>query len=409
MVYARLGGLIPLLFSVTAYAQSPCEGQSDYQQIVKCAEERSPEVQNALLELERSKANVGAAVQWKNPQFQIESFHGRAGSQSRSETDVSLGVPVEPGKISARRKVAEGSVLVAEAMVLDARATVRAEVMVKLHRLRQLVHEEEILDESISTFSKLVAQYGRRPKLSPEQQLSSTVFRLSKSDYELRKSTLSEEYAALDSFFKLRVGLTASSLKKAVPPAPAQWPQVALEGSAERSPKLRVLGAELEVANAEVSLANQEAWPTLNIGPSVKLLNEGGASDQMYGFNVSLPIPLFNANGAGRTAARAGATLSEKRKSLGRQSEENRRAELVRIYNQSVATLNSTQSHPEIEKRHHESERLFLQGLVPSSLVIEAHRSFIDLEQSRHQRELRAIESLFNIFTLDGQLSERSL
>ncbi len=275
--------------------------------------------------------------------------------------------------------------------------------------MRQLIHEEEIIDESISTFSKLVSQYSKRPKLSPEQQLSNTVFRLSKSDYDLRKANLTEEFAALDSFFKLRVGIGAQALKNAVPPAPNKWPTVAAEGDASRSPRLAVLGAELEVANAEVSLANRESWPTVNVGPSVKLLNEGGTADQLYGFNVSLPIPVFNANGAGRAAAKAGANLTEKRKDLGRQSEQNRRAELVRIYNQSVATLNSTQSHPEIEKRHHESERLFLQGLVPSALVIEAHRSFVDLEQSRHLRELRAIEALFTIFTLDGQLPENSL
>jgi outer membrane protein TolC len=409
MFYLKLGGVIPLLFSVMAYAQSPCEGQESFQQIVKCAEGRSPEVQSAILEMERAKANIGAATQWKNPEFAVESFHGKAGSQSRSETDVSLAVPVEPGKIGARRKVAESSVRVAEAVVLDARASVRTEIMLKLHRLRQLIHEEEIIDESIATFSKLVSQYAKRPKLSPEQQLSSTVFRLSKSDYEMRKANLSEELAALDSFFKLRVGLGLQALKNAVPPAPTKWPSVGAESDISRSPKLAVLGAELEVANAEVSLASRESWPTLSVGPSVKLLNEGGTEDRLYGFNLSLPIPVFNANGAGRAAARAGASLSEKRKDLGRQSEQNRRAELVRIYTQSVSTLNSTQSHPEIEKRHHESERLFLQGLVPSALVIEAHRSFVDLEQSRHLRELRAIEALFNIFTLDGQLPENSL
>lgn len=409
MFYLAFSGMLTLMFPAFALAQSPCDQKSGYSQLIKCAEERSPEVQSAILELEKARASVGAATQWKNPDFSVESFQGRAGGVSRSETDVSLGVPIEPGKIGARRKVAEGAVKIAEALVAQARATVRAEVKLKLHRLRQVLHEEEIVDESIQTFSKLVSQYARRPKLSPEQQLSSTVFRLSRSDYDLRKAALIEERASMESFFRLRLGLETANLKTALPLPPQTWPKVSTEGSVDQSPKLRVLAAEMDAAGADVALARQESWPTLSVGPSMKLLNEGGAADQLYGFNVSLPIPVFNTNGGGRAAARAGLKASESRKNIGRLSEQNRRSELVNIYNQSVSTLNTTQSHPEIEKRHHESERLFLQGLVPSSLVIEAHRSYVDLEQARHQRELRALEALFNIYILDGQVMETNL
>ncbi|MGE3682682.1 MAG: TolC family protein [Bdellovibrionales bacterium] len=410
MFQLALIGLVSLLSSMTVYGQTPCEGQKiSYAQVLKCVEERSPAIQSALLEMERANANVGAAGQWRNPELGLESFQGKVLSQSTSETDLTLAVPIEPGKIGARLRVANSGIRVAEALLYEARATVRSEVMLKLHRLRQLLHEQEILDESISTFAKLVSQYSRRPKLSPEQELSTTVFRLAKSDYDLRKATLNEELATLDSFFKLRTGRTVETLIPSLPSAPKSWPKIEGSGSVEHSPRIRQLSAELEVANAEVSLARSESWPTVSVGPSVKLVNEGGRADQLYGVNLSLPLPLFNANGAGRRAAQAGAKVSETKKSFGLLEEENRRAELVRIYDQSVAALNSTQSHPEIEKRHHEAERQFMRGLVPSSLVIEAHRTFVDLEQSRHQRELRAIEAWLGIYTLDGQILEKSL
>lgn len=402
-------GMLIFLLSGPALAQSSCDSKSNYAALLQCAEERAPEVLNARLELERARAAVALATQWKNPELGVESFRGQVGGASRSETDVSLGIPLEPGKISARRKVAEGSIKIAEALLSQARAVIRTEVILKLHRLRQLLHEDEIVGESIQTFSKLVSQYASRPKLSPEQQLSSTVFRLSRSDYELRKAVLIEERASLESYFKLRLGLGTSALMPLLPQAPKAWPKVSGEFRAGQSPRLRVLGAELETANAELVLARRESWPTVSVGPSMKLLNEGGASDQLYGFNVNLPLPVFNANGAGRAVARAGLKVSESRANIGRASEENRRGELLVIYDQSVSILKSTQSHTEIEKRHHESEGLFLRGLVPSSLVIEAHRSYIDLEQARHLRELRALEAFFNINILDGRVVESEL
>ena len=52
---------------------------------------------------------------------------------------------------------------------------------------------------------------------------------------------------------------------------------------------------------------------------------------------------------------------------------------------------------------HKKIENLFLKGVVPSSLVIEAHRSLVDFEKARNDHELKAIGALFNIQIIDGQ------
>jgi outer membrane protein TolC len=409
MYLKSLLGLALLLCAKAVFAQpekaSQCQGKaSSYKELIKCAEELSPEVQKARLELERARAQVGAAGQWKNPELSLASLHG---PERASETDLSLGVPIElGGKIQARTHVAESGVVKAEVALLDAQAVVRQALSLKLHRLRQLFHELEVVDESIGTFSKLVAQYASRPKLSPEQEISVSVFRMSKSDYDLKKAELNDEMSGIARFVKTNLGLSIDEVKAAIPPVPREWPTVERSFDLSRSIRVRLAYAEIKSAEAELALAQSEAWPTLTVGPAVKVQNEGGRSDSFFGINVSFPIPLFNLNGAGKEAARAGVTVASASKGFVASEQEKQRDEMVRIYQQSVAILSTTLSHQDIERRHADIERLFFKGVVPSSLVIEAHRTFTDLEKARNERELKTLEALFTIYALDGKTSE---
>lgn len=378
-----------------------------YRDVISCAELRSPEAQVAIADVNKAKADVSAAGQWKNPEFSAVTVQGKSGGQTSAQTDLDLGIPIElGGKISARRGVAEGGVAEAEARAFEVRAKIKSETLVKLHRLRQIYHEQEVIDEAIGTFTKLVNQFAKRPKLSPEQQLSNTVFRMSKSEYEIKRAETVEEMASLRAYFKVSVGREVEELKGLTPESPKNFPDVKEEYKFGTSPRSKLAHAELQISQAALTLAQSEAWPTVVVGPAVQLQSQGGLSTPMFGVNLRLPLPLFNMNGAGKAAAASGVSLSETRKSYAYAEEERYREALVRVYNESKRVLGATLSHKEIEGRHQEIESLFLKGIVPSALVIEAHRTFVELEITRNQRELKAIASLLSIFTIDGQISE---
>lgn len=414
-LYLTLAAGIVLMSAVSiASADTPstsCPSNfKTYQEVILCAEGRSPEVQTSRAELERAKTEIRAASQWRNPELSSESFHGSSDGQSTAETDISLGVPIElGGKISARRAVAEGGVAEAEAKAFESKAKVRAEILLKLHRLRQLYHEQEVIDEAIGTFTKLVSQYSKRPNLSPEQKISATVFKMSKSEYEIKKTDSFEELASLNAFFKVAVGNSIEQLKSITPESVKKWPIVKDEYLPGNSPLLKVREAEIRTSQASLSLAQSESWPTVTVGPSFKIQNQGGQTNHLYGFNLSFPLPLFNANGGGRAAAASGVQVSETKKNMSVLEEGKQREGLVRIYAESTRVLLATLSHQEIENRHTEIESLFLKGIVPSSLVIEAHRTFVELELTRNQRELKALESLLLIYTIDGHILEANL
>ena len=53
-----------------------------YREVIACAEARSPEVQISTSDLNRAKAEVRAAEQWKNPELSAESVRGSTNGQS---------------------------------------------------------------------------------------------------------------------------------------------------------------------------------------------------------------------------------------------------------------------------------------------------------------------------------------
>lgn len=397
-----------LLFSSPSPAsEEECPSLATAADVLTCLESRAPEVRRAQADVERARALTDGAGRWGNPELAVDSISGKVGDESVSETNVSLGFPVElGGKIGARKAVVAGELARAEAALFEARVQARAEGAVQLHRLRQLHHELEIVDEAMTTFSKLLSQYAGRFKLSPEQEVSATVFRMARSEYLLVKAGMAEEVASLEAWFKLLTGKDASELRPVLPASPRQWPSLAASASLASSAALKKSLAEAAAAQAELDVARSDAWPTPTVGPAFKRQQDGGRSGSLVGISLSFPLPVFNANGAAKAAAAASVRAADERAAFTRAREESARESRLRSYEQSVRVLGSTLSHDEMERKHADIEKLFMKGIVPSSLVIEAHRTFIDLEKTRHERELKTLESLAVLLGMEGKLME---
>lgn len=405
-----LAGAVEPCFAQSHELKNRCTKILNTRELVDCAQNGSPEVIEAGLEVERSALDENSAGQWRNPEFSLSSVQGNSDDQARGETDLALSFPVEiGGGIAARRAIARAESKKAEAELSIRKFSARTEMILKLHRLRQVYHEKEIVEESAATFSKLVEQYARRPSLSPEQRVSSLVFQMARSEYEIKKNETVGEWTELDSFFRVTVGKTAEELKPFLVPGIADWPEIGALLPAGISPWERLLEADVEASQGKLSFAQSESWPVLNIGPSMKIQREGEHSTSLVGFNLSLPLPLFHFNGAGRAVAAKGLALSEIKKANFQWREKNRRERLVLEYTQMKKILKNSISHDELEKRHRQIDSLFLKGLVSSALVIEAHRTYVDLEKSRNEIELRALEVVHLISSVDGKPSEFGL
>lgn len=399
-----LTGLLRMPIAMAQNESSICAAElKTFREAIACAEAYSPEVQVAEAEVKKAKAEIEAAGQWKNPELSAESFQNTVNGQGNSQMDIALGVPIElGGKISARKSVAQAGAQLAEIRAEQARIQIRTQVLLKMHRLRQVFSEQDSLDEAIGTFNKLIRQFSKRSKLSPEQEISHSVFRMSKSEYEIKKVELAEELAALNTYFKVNMGKDTQQLRSILPASVQKWPEFTREYKPGYSTRMKLAKAELQISQAQLSVAQSESWPTLTMGPSLQMQNQNGQASQILGLNASLPIPVFSTNSGGRAVAKSGVSISDLRKTSAEKEEERQREELIRVLEESKNVLEASLSHQELIQRHHDVETSFLKGVAPGALVVEAHRTFIELGRSRNQRELKAIEAMLRIQNIDG-------
>ncbi|MBS1972670.1 MAG: TolC family protein [Bdellovibrionales bacterium] len=412
MSLLRIAAFITIFCPITILAaENPCDAVKNASQIVLCAESRSPEVLKAESNLNAKKAGVDQATQLLNPEFSSEYVAGKSAGQNQSELDMSLAFPIEVGGgRSARKSLAEFEVKRAEAELNKARAEVRKQVILNLTRLRQLNEESVLVDESINVFTKLVHQYQQRPKLSPEHEVTSEVFDLAKSDYNFKKQELEEEISKISSYFKITLGKSADDIRGSIPGKIVKWPDVSEKvDQVNGSPLLAIYEAEIGMSQAELAKARSEILPSLSVGPSIKRVSDGDQTSSQVGLNISMPLPILNANQGGRATATANLKAAEMKRNLALEEVKTLREALVKQYLKSIKLLKSASTGATQEKRHKKIESHFYRGLVPSSLVIEAHRSLVDFEKTRNERELKALENYLDLRFVDGEAVEFAL
>lgn len=393
---------LPLSSFATATA-SDCTASS-YSELVRCAEKRSSEIQISEQQLKSALRLEDVARQWLNPELDADTI---AKGSERSETNASLLFTLRlGGKKDALISEAQSEIERARANRNLGVYQSRLELMLSLYRLSHLKNEIHIEEESVTTFSKIVKQFQKRPALSPEQDVSLSVFKMSLADHQLRLTKLKADEEKLFQALAAITGLSKTLISKNLPPVKPAWPLVESASPSEDSPQVRAALADLKWARSQKQKAEGAAWPDLKLGPSMKAVKENGESTTFVGISLSTPLPVLSQNGPGRAYSAQRLLEAELSVEQTKRKSAATRAELVNRYNQTVQVLKSSLSLSIVNEKHEQLERQFFKGLVPSSLVIEAHRQLFDLGERRNTSELEALEALGQILILDNKFNE---
>lgn len=396
---------------VHAHGSHPeCPLPKSAQDVLKCARENHPAVRRLQLQVERAEAVPAAVSQIPNPELDVQSVWGRANGSPNMQTQISLVQPLPlSGRLGAQAKEARARTSVAQGEVGIAQAELTLQTVNHLHRLRQLSREKKIVQETLETYRKLLNQYRARPALTPEQEVSFGTLELAESDYSLKYTTLEDEEREIGHYFHVSTGHSIEELSKVLPEVPRDWPALRPDHPPSASPEIKRLQQEKEVSLAELSIARAASWPELKLGPMVMFDQEGAAKRTLYGAQVLLEVPLFQFNGAGREAASIAVNTSERSIELQRREEAHERNEQLKAYRSAVEALKRTAPIEAVTKRHRQMEKQFVRGIVPGALILEAHRQILELEKSRHERELTALRALWTVYRIDGKIMEASL
>jgi cobalt-zinc-cadmium efflux system outer membrane protein len=355
--------LLSLLSPLLTYADAAvadCK-VSSYVELVRCAEKRSTDVQISEQQLKSAEKLADVANQWINPDLDADTV---AKGSDRSETNITLLFNLRlGGKKDALISEAQSEIERAKANRDLGVHKSRLELMLGLYRLAHIKSEIHIEEESVETFSKIAQQYQKRPALSPEQDVSLSVFKMAVADHQLRLTKLKSDEEKLYQEIVALTGLPKDLIAKNLPQSKKTW--LPLEGNStpDDSPQVRAALADLKLAKSQRQKADSEAWPDLKIGPSMKAVNENGESTTFIGVALSMPLPVFSQNGPGRTYSAQRLIEAEMIADQTKRKATSARAELVSRYNQTIQSLKSSLSLSIVNENMKNLSDNFLKGL----------------------------------------------
>jgi hypothetical protein len=393
---------------VQAETYSDCSQKPTLREFVECARVEAPEFKIASSLFESAELKTKGSRRWLNPEFDSQSMFGVTAGNQQYQYQFSLLQTIQfGGERSARIYEAEGELDSAQARFQNLNAEARMKIFSKILRLGQIEKEKSSLDEAIYTFNKLVAQFNSRPRLSPEQEVSNTVFKIVQGDFQIRKVQLLNNEREVTNELKLHLRSDDDSFRKWITePTVVLMPYEEKNYEVEKTPEYKLSRAELLNAQAQKSIENAQFFSEIKIGPMAQIQYDGAQRAQLYGAQVSFPFPIWNQNGYGRGSADKKIEAAETALDLEKKKTNLERMRMIETYQNYMTSLKAVPSQKDLEAKHQKVETQYIRGLVNAALIVEAHRSLIDFQKLRHESEIKALELYWNLLRMDGRVEE---
>ena len=396
------------LLAPSAHADE-CESLTNYRALIKCISVRAPDVQRSELEVKIADAEVDRARQIPNPELESRNLWPTGGSTGGSANETQLLFPLQlGGKRSALTQVARAEKESAAALAQTTREKTLIESAQALHRLRQLETELFLATEAIERFERIISAFRKRPQLSPEQSVSLTVFKYALEEEKQKRAQGLAEQSSILADLSLAVGKKIQIKKDLLPIIPEKWPVIQNKLS-EESAELKLARARSQEMNSRYSLAKAESWPTLKIGPSYERMPDRERMEERFGVGLSMELPIFNQNSGGRRSGELSGRIGALNSDQAKRQADLRFESLLEQYQLVTKALATAPNQAQLEKGHKDFEGHFNRGLVSYSLIIEAHRQLHETVATKHRQELTALNMLWRLYQMTGQLSPEVL
>ena len=396
-----------LAFTSIALAEEKpsCFTPEDARAFVDCALQYHPDAQGAKFDENKADGILKSAKQFPNPQLEAEFSETDNIGQTSKNVDLRLMFPVEyvGGKRGARIEMGSAEADLVRSQAQKTRENVAVGALLNLYRMRQLLEEIELTEESLETFKNVKRQYRKRKSLGPQQSVSLDIFSLAEADYSMRLSALEAEKSRLTSELSLTLGRPFKMDKEKLPKFKSNWPELSDDAEIV-GPDLRIIKARKKMAEGSLSRAKSEAWPDFSIGPTYSSETQNNDRITTVGVSVEMPLPLFNLNGGAKAAALAEkhkATVQEKSQS---QNLKFMRSNLVETYRRITERLKKIDPEKLGHAKHRRIHKFLKRGVVEAALVIESHRQIVEFREHTNEQELEALKALWQVRSFDGEL-----
>lgn len=275
-------------------------GELKLSEALRMAGLRHPSVQAKLSEVQAANKDVDSARWGRYPSISVQ------GTSSNSQPQAALVIqqPIwEGGRINAQILLAQATVRQAEGALQETRQTLLQQTSAAFFEILRLRERLQLAQKSESEHQKLVELIDRRVKaeISPVADfvLARARKQQSTSDRIQIERSLQSALLTLDQLVGPRSGdPQLPSMVTWEPASEEQW----VESAKAFSGELRRLRALVDVAHAQVQIANSTSWPGLYLVNRQAL---GGSGYALTGARNQTYLSMNFSPGAGLSAAAA--------------------------------------------------------------------------------------------------------
>lgn len=378
-----------------------CPIPKELDDILSCLKTNHYLVQLKTYEVANSEHLSEAMGQRPNPTFNIQTVH--AGSARQTQVILSQELDLA-GRLSALRnqgKLTHSMNKIQRSMTQE---EIVESVLLNIHHLIHLNETLKVNREVRNSLNSVIRALKKRPVLNPDQEASFLNFNLQKAEVNNLIALLEDEEEEVLLFFFLNGGYQKEQVLKVM--EDHQHPLELVSSKQGHSLNLERLGLETRWAKEEFNLQKASVWSGISIGPMYMDDKMGGPREKLFGLSLTMPIPLWQANGANKAIAKSAFSNSQKQFDLFRRKESLEKSSLLTRISKLKKTLSKLPEESELVASHKRTEKLYSQGLISSTVYLDSHRIWRDVSASKLELEEKILRLTIEYYRLSGKLNE---
>lgn len=372
----------------------------------------NPELKFYEAEIASAEGDRKTAGKWANPEFSSEVGRKRVRGDAAAEGTawaVSASQTFEwPGRVSLRKAIADRQTELAQAGLEQFRAALAAQVRQKGFALFAAQRRELAAQEVAGRGEELVGTLVQREPagvapLLETRAIEASVIKLRREAIEAAR----EAQSALYELNALRGGPIAEklviadvSMEFAELPGAEEFIRRAAQGNFE----LRQREIELAQQGFKLRLAENEAWPSITVGPQFEREKAGRETESIAGVAVSVPLPLWNRNQGGVQTANARLLQAETSLKVMLREIERRIRENAGAY--ELLRKELTRLNPKVAEQLREAallaDRHYRLGAVPLATYLEVQQSYLEALEAIFSTQADALNARAELDLLTG-------
>ena len=377
--------------------------------------DKNPELRFYEAEIAAAKGEQRAAKAVPNPELSVSGGLKRAKDIAGNVLGeggawtVALQQPFEwPGRLALRKAIADRQLALAELGLENFRASLAA-------RVRTLAFGVFVAQQQADAANEVAVRLQALAEVVVQRDPAGVTPRLEQRIVEATAITAQKRAAdahvavrnVLIELNQLRGRPLASPLRitdtplKFVPPPD---PERLLSAARTNNFELRQRVAELEQQGFRVDLAKNERYPAVTFGPFFNS-EKSGDSQTIVGFNLSVPLPLWNRNTGSIEAAQARREQAQTALAVAQREVERKVSESFLQYTARVHAL--TRWRPDAAEDFRETadlaDRHYRLGAVPLATYIEMQKQYLEALEALLETRRSALESGEQLHLLTGR------